>query len=58
MYQRKVDVDIQNIVKSVLADDLSVSPSSKQRGDCGLGESLYKVRAHVLRSKVMEFITK
>ena len=32
MYQRKVDVDMLNAVKSVLADVLSVSPSSEQRG--------------------------
>ena len=30
MYQRKVDVDMLNAVKSVLADVLSVSPSSIQ----------------------------
>ena len=30
MYQRKVDVDMLNAVKSVLADVLSVSPSSEQ----------------------------
>ena len=32
MYQRKVDVDILNAVKSVLAEVSSVSPSSEQRG--------------------------
>ena len=31
LYQRKVDVDILNAVKSVLADVLSVSPLSEQR---------------------------
>ena len=31
MYQRKVDVDMLNAVKSVLADVLSVNPSSEQR---------------------------
>ena len=31
MYQRKVDVDMLNAVKSVLADVSSVSPSSEQR---------------------------
>ena len=31
VYQRKVDVDILNAVKSVLADVWSVSPSSEQR---------------------------
>ena len=31
MYQRKVDVDMLNVVKSVLADVSSVSPSSEQR---------------------------
>ena len=30
MYQRKVDVDMLNAVKSVLADALNVSPSSVQ----------------------------
>ena len=37
-----------NAVKSVLvlADVSSVSPSSEQRADYGLGESLYRVRAH------------
>ena len=32
MHQCKVDVDMLNTVKSVLADILSVSPSSEQRG--------------------------
>ena len=31
MYQRKVDVDMLNAVKSMLADVSSVSPSSEQR---------------------------
>ena len=31
MYQRKVDVDMLNATKSVLADVSSVSPSSEQR---------------------------
>ena len=31
MYQRKVDVDMLNAAKSVLADVSSVSPSSEQR---------------------------
>ena len=31
MYQRKVDVDLLNAVKSVLADVSSVSPSSELR---------------------------
>ena len=30
MYQRKVDVDVLNALKSVLADVSSVSPSSVQ----------------------------
>ena len=30
MYQRKVDEDMLNAVKSMLADVLSVSPSSEQ----------------------------
>ena len=32
MYQRKVDVDMLNAVKSVLADVSSVGPSSEQGG--------------------------
>ena len=32
MYQGKVDVDMLNAVKSMLADVSSVSPSSEQRG--------------------------
>ena len=43
MYQSKVDM---NAVKSMLADVSSVSLSSEQRGDYGLGESLYRVRVH------------
>ena len=31
MYQHKVDVDMLNAVKSVLADVSSISPSSEQR---------------------------
>ena len=31
MYQRKVDVDMLNAIKSVLADVSSVSPLSEQR---------------------------
>ena len=31
MYQLKVDVDMLNAVKSVLADGSSISPSSEQR---------------------------
>ena len=31
MYQREVDVDMLNAVKSVLADVSSVSPSSEER---------------------------
>ena len=31
MYQRKVDVDMLNVVKSVLADVSSVSPSLEHR---------------------------
>ena len=39
MYQRKVDVDMLNAVKIMLADVSSISPaSSEQRGDYGLGE--------------------
>ena len=42
MYQRKVDLDILNAIKIKLADISSVSPSSEQRWDCGLGMSLYR----------------
>ena len=35
MYQRKVDVDMLNAVKSVLADVSSISPSSEQRHALG-----------------------
>ena len=38
MYQRKVDVDMLNTVKSVLADVSSVSPSSEQKRDQSLWE--------------------
>ena len=31
MYQREVDIDMSNTIKSLLADVLSVSPSSEQR---------------------------
>ena len=43
MYQHEVDVDMLNAVKSLLADVSSVSPSSEQRVDYGLGESLCSV---------------
>ena len=33
MYQRKVDVDMLNAVKSMLADVSSVSPSSEQSSE-------------------------
>ena len=33
IYQRKVDVNMLNAVKSVLADVSSISPLSEQRGD-------------------------
>ena len=46
MYQREVHVDMLNAVKSLLADLSNVSPSSEQRVDYGLGESLYSVRVH------------
>ena len=36
MYQSKVDVDMLNAVKSVLADVSCVSPSSEPRGDYGV----------------------
>ena len=40
MYQRKVDLDMLNAVKIKLAGVSSVSPSSEQRWDCGLGMNL------------------
>ena len=36
MYQRKVDVDMLNAVKSMLADISSISPSSEQKGNTSL----------------------
>ena len=44
MYQRKVDVDMLNTVKIVLTEVSSVSPSSEQGVDYGLGE---RGRPHV-----------
>ena len=38
MYQRKVDVDMLNAVKSVLADVLSVGPLSEQKVLHGLAQ--------------------
>ena len=32
MYQRKVDVEMLNAVKTVLADVSNISPSSEQKG--------------------------
>ena len=52
MYQCKVDVDMLNTVKSVLADVSSVSPSSEQRGDYGLGEMFIISKL----SKCIEFV--
>ena len=40
MYQRKVNVDMLNAVKSVLADVSSVSPSSEQKSMSFLDKSL------------------
>ena len=42
MYQREVDVDMLNAVKSVLADVLSISPSSEQ--SVALTNTLYGVQ--------------
>ena len=41
MYHGEVDVDMLQAVKSLLADVSSVSPSSEQKVDYGLGESSY-----------------
>ena len=46
LYQREVDVDMLNAVKSLLADVSNISPSSEQRVDYGSGESLYRVKVH------------
>ena len=46
MYQCKEKCGYADAVKSVLADVSSVSPSSEQRGDYWLGESLCRVRPH------------
>ena len=43
MYQRKVDVDMLNAVKSVLADVSSVSPSSEQKDELYRGMSTFLV---------------
>ena len=52
MYQRKVDVDMLNTVKSVLAEVSSVSPSSEQRKlssydfrlrSCSIGNDHFKL---------------
>ena len=40
MYQCKVDVDMLNAIKSVLADISSVSPSSEQRAELCSDEGL------------------
>ena len=39
MYQRKVDVNMLNAVKSVLADVSSIRPSLEQRGKDRLGST-------------------
>ena len=41
MYQRKVDVDTLNAVKSMWADVSSVSPSSEQRLMVSVGTSYF-----------------
>ena len=41
MYQRKVDVDTLNAVKSMWADVSSVSPSSEQRLTVSVGTSYF-----------------
>ena len=45
MYQRKVDLDMLNAVKNVLADVSSVSPSSEQRHS--LRRSVYPHQPYV-----------
>ena len=54
MYQRKVDLDMLNAVKIKLADVSSVSPSSEQRWDCGLGVSLHTLGEGALTSDEKE----
>ena len=44
MYQLKVDVDMLNAVKSVLADLSSVSPSSEQQPNCSYTSSKVQLR--------------
>ena len=44
MCQCKVNVDMLNAVKSVLADVLSVSPSSEQRAVCSKIDCLPRSR--------------
>ena len=47
MYQRRVDVDMLNAIKSVLADVSSVSPSSEQYL-CSDGLNARNVSQHTL----------
>ena len=47
MYQRKVDVDMLNAVKSVLAHVLNMSPSSEQRAE-SLRANAQNVSQHTL----------
>ena len=47
MYQRKVDVDMLNAVKSVLADVSSVSPSSETSANNSLRCSAYPHQPYV-----------
>ena len=56
IYQRKVNVDMLNAVKSVLADVSSVSPSSEQRGDDGspiIVDTLYVLPSCWCRPKLV-----
>ena len=50
MYQREVDVDMLNAIKSVLADVPSVSPSSehRRRSDEGLSFNARNFSQHTL----------
>ena len=50
MYQRKVDVDMLNAVKSVLADVSSVSPSSFQRYLAEVKPLRYKTKVLICKT--------
>ena len=48
LYQHKVDVDMLNAVKGVLADISSISPSSEQRAICSEEGLTLETSANIL----------